>query len=42
MQIIDIEDPVEDSSGFVYQKASILNYLRGKPRGETVAPVTGR
>lgn len=42
LQVLDIEDPVEDSRGFVYQKQNILDYIRSKPGGITIAPIAGQ
>ena len=38
---MQIKEPVEDSKGFVYERKSIEDYIRGKPGGATVAPSMG-
>lgn len=38
---MEIEDPVEDSMGFVYQRKSIEDYIRAKPSGVAQAPMSG-
>lgn len=40
-QVLELEHPVKDAVGYVYEKASILNYLQGHPNGRK-HPVAGR
>ena len=42
-QILELESPVEDQQGYVYEQAAILEYIRREeakpaPRGHTVHP----
>lgn len=40
MQIYDLDDPVEDEKGVVYEKQAILTHLR-QLGGASVCPVAG-
>lgn len=40
MQIYELEDPVQDEKGVVYEKAAILDYIR-QQRGKAICPVSG-
>jgi hypothetical protein len=36
-QILEIEEPVEDQKGFVYEKAAIIEHIRKNGTGNEVA-----
>ena len=38
---MELEDPVEDERGYVYEKAAILDHIRLKQPGQCVCPVSG-
>ena len=43
-QIMELEEPVEDERGYVYEKAAILDHIRQQERrspGQCVCPVSG-
>ena len=40
MQIYDLDEPVEDEKGVVYEKKAILDYVRQRG-GSSVCPMTG-
>ena len=44
VQLLDLECPVEDEKGYVYEKAAIIDYLRKEQRvgrGVAACPVAG-
>jgi len=41
LQIMELEDPVEDERGYVYEKAAVQDYIRQKPPGHCQCPVSG-
>lgn len=40
VQTHELDDPVEDEKGVVYEKSAIFDYLR-RNRGTTVCPIAG-
>lgn len=44
-QILELQDPIEDEMGYVYDKASLLQYIRRElqrhPGREVQCPVAG-
>lgn len=41
MQLMEIEEPVEDQAGYVYERYNVENYIKEK-QGSVECPVSGK